>query len=267
MTYTVTINGIASSGITGFNVLKVKRPGVGELRNVHEVVPGVEGSWRWGEEKGDLLLTLTCFVEVADFTTRRDKVREVMKWADVGAEADIIISDKPTRIFFGELFAAPPIDEIRGLGQFDLDFRVRPYQFSSTVDSTAITIPASPEPYSGTVIVDTGDATTKPVIEVKAIAALTNGFNLTLNGNTIIYPITVPVNEIVTINSINATVSSDANYDTELTGVFDPSSLAMQDVAGLFPLLKDGSNTLGLNRRGAPANTLVTIYWRKRWLP
>lgn len=267
MTYTVTLNGVASSTITGFTVLRVKRPGLGETRTVYEVVPGVEGSWNWQEQKGDVALVLSCAVEVTDFTTRRDKVREVMKWADVGFDATLVIDDKPTRYFFGELSEAPPIEEMRSLGVFDLTFRVRPYQFDNSITSTIITATASPEPFSGTIVTDTGDVNTKPIIEVKALAALTAGFALTLNGLQLVYPVAMATNEIITINSINSTVQSNANYDTELTGVFDPALLAMTDVAGLFPTLKDGSNAYSLGRRGAPANTQITIYWRKRWLP
>lgn len=265
MTYTATINGVASP--TGFTLLRVRRTGMGEIRTVWELIPGQEGSTRWQEELGDALLVWLCMIEVNDVTLRRDKIREVMKWLQRSDEIEIIISDQPTRLYRGRLYATPNPDEMRYLSQFELQFRVDPYQYETSISNTTTTINASPDPYSGTIAVDTGDVETKPIIEVQALDPLTNGFALTLNGLTITYPVAMILDEIVTINCISSIVSTGVNGDLELTGFFDPNDLIMHDVAGLFPELFDGSNSLGLSRLGASGDTKLTFYWRKRWMP
>lgn len=263
----VTLDDVAlSDAVPGVIVKRVTRQLLGDRRDVFELVPGRAGSWRFGEQAGDRLITLqlalvgessTYPIEESGLEARRAACRALADWADHAQPVTLVADDEPDRYWMATVSSAPTPDEWLIRATVDLVFRVGPYALAlelSTHDEAltngalaTFSIPDNVNAY--------------PVVEITAGDAMASGFTLNVNGLELVYGAAVAPGDVLTVSSLSYTVSTGANTDTELEGSFVTADLSMGDVDGDFPILVPGSN--GIEIVGGDAD--VSISWRRRY--
>lgn len=256
-------NGVSSLDIPGFVIGKVTRRLIGEPRGTLRTVPGREGAWFFPEKRGMRQITMECFVEVDSYPTeRRDAITAVADWYDVELQGRLVISDEPDVYYDAVVAETPDPDEWRETGVFDLSFLVQPY--SNDLDTSthvATGDNAFTDSWDPDLVVPV-----YPVIEITPTTGTLDGFELSWNGETIIWAGTCPEGSTVTINSISAVVLLGESGDSMLVGAYDAAELAMAGVYGKFPTLLPGTNGMIFERTAGTA-TAVTIQttYRKRY--
>lgn len=262
MTTDLTLNGVAlSAAVPTALVLRVERELVGRRRYSDVEVPGRAGSWRFDEEPGNRALRVWIDIQAESFEARRDAVRELAYWADVGTTAALIVSDEPDRYHEAILADGADVEEWLVRAEIPLRFVVGPYSLASTVSTESLT--ANTNPDSGTfAIPDT--VTAEPVVEITPAGGAMTSFVLIVNGYTLTWEGDVASGETLTISSISDTVTLGPNDDVNLTGAFDTADLDMADVAGEFPLLLEGTQQWSISWTGAATSLGIVFTWRER---
>lgn len=244
-------------------VLDVVRPLVGTRRHTPVDIPGRPGSVIFDEEPGDRVIQVPMDLEADGFTDRRDAVRRLARWADIGTGAVLVIDDEPDRYHVALLENDDDVLERLCYGAATLRFRVGPYALAdelSTVSTSATT-----NPDSDTFNI-TDEVTAEPVVELTPAGGTLTGFTLTVNGYSLTWaggPIVA--GDTITISAISDTVTLGSNEDVDLTGSFDEADVDMADVSGEFPLLLEGPNAWSLSWTGTATSVAVVFTWRERF--
>lgn len=244
-------------------VLSVSRPLVGARRNVYVDVPGRSGSWSWADEPGDRALSIDLSLAGEDFAERRDAVRRLADWADLGRVAPLIISDEADRYHEAMLDAATDPAELLLHASTRLDFRVGPYALSTTISTQAEAAASNPD--SGMFSIP-DEVTALPVIEITPTNGTLLSVALTIEGRTISWSgDVILLGQTLTISTVSDTVTRGVNADVNLTGAYDPAAVNMVDVSGDFPLLVPGSNDWAIEWTGTATAVDIDIQWRRRY--
>lgn len=261
-TVDLTLNGVPlSSAVPEALVLDVSRPLVGKRRHTTVDIPGRAGSWRFNEEPGDRTIEITLDLEAETFAARRDAVRRLAYWADVGDTANLYISDEPDRFHEALLDSDDAVLERLCYGETTIEFLVGPYALATGLSTETITANSNPD--SDTF--DIPDAVTaEPVVEITPAGGGLTGFTLTVNGYAITWAGTLNSGETLTISSLSDTVTTGENEDVNLTGTFDEDDVDMADVSGEFPLLFEGTQSWSILWTGAATSVGVVFTWRER---
>lgn len=252
-----------STAVAEALVLDVRRPLVGKRRHTRVEIPGRAGSVTFDEEPGDRVLEIVIDLEAATFEDRRDAVRRLARWAEVGTSSQLIISDEPDRYHDAILENADTVLERLLYGAATLRFAVGPYSLASTPSTQ--TENATSNPDSDTFNI-TDDVYAEPVIELTPAGGTLTGFTLTVNGSALTWTgDTILAGETLTISSISDTITIGENEDVDLTGAFDEEDVSMADVSGTFPLLFSGANAWSLSRSGTATSVSIVFTWRERF--
>lgn len=259
------LNGVAlSTAVPEALVVKVARQLAGARRNVFVEMPGRSGSWIFPEQPGDRTLTITLDIQAAGFAARREAVRALAYWADVGAVARLIIDDEPDRYHEAILDAAvDPAEWLVSVEQLEVPFRVGPYALALNLSTETLPVSGG-SPESGSFVApDTVEAL--PVIEITPTDGTMTSLTFTLNGRAITYAATILDDETISISSISDTVTAGASGDVDLTGAFIPGAVAMASVSGDFGRIIEGTNSWSLQWTGTATAVTVTATWRERF--
>lgn len=263
----LSLAGVAlSTAVPEALVLVVERSLVGKRRHEHVDVPGRAGSWIFPEEPGDRTLSVTLDLKADSFDERRDAVRRLADWADLGAVAALIVSDEPDRYHEAILDDDTDPKEWLVRAELELRFRVGPYALAN--DPTELEIVVTAGEYNGTFDMP-GDVDGEPVIEVDPDGNGSIGsFGIDMNGDHLsVFGTTdelFPANEIVTVSSISDTVIIGPSGDELLTGAFDPAE-TMVEARGRFPMLVPGVNTIDFDSESTADPLILRIIWRRRF--
>lgn len=265
----VTLDTVAlSDAVPGVIVKRVTRQLLGDRRDVFELVPGRAGSWRFGEQAGDRLVTLelalvgettTYPIEESGLDARRAACRALADWADHPQPVTLVADDEPDRYWLATVASAPTPDEWLVRATVDLVFRVGPFAFADELSTEALELlDGAPATFT---IDDAVQA--YPVIEITAGfgSTMPDGFILTVNDLELVYGTAVAPDDVLTVSSLAYTVSRGANTDTELEGTFIVGNLSMADLDGDFPVLIPGENSITLTGGDVDA----TLTWRRRF--
>lgn len=260
----LTLNAIPlATAVPEAYVLQVTRPLVGKRRHSRVEIPGRAGSWIFDEEPGDRVLEIEVDLQAVSIEARREAVRALAYWCDIGSSAPLVISDEPDRYHVALLDDDPDPEEWLARARARLRFLVGPYALAN--DPSSETLSATTNPDSDTFsIPDT--VTAEPVIELTPTGGNVSAFSLNVNGYVLSWaggPILA--GETLTISAISDTVTLGANDDVDLTGAFDVSDLDMADVSGEFPLLLEGSNAWALSWTGTATAVTLEVTWRERF--
>jgi predicted phage tail component-like protein len=256
----ITLNGAAlSDEVPEAEVLRVTRPIVGARREQYVEVPGRAGSVLYPEEPGDRSLTIAIHILGDTFNDRRDAVRRLADWADIGQRSRLVIDDEPDRFHEAILAGAPTFDEWLTSGSGDLEFRTGPYALALAASVVDLTLPDN----SGTFPID-DDLPAFPVVEITPTDGTITSFTFELNDTSLSYAGLVNDDATITISSLAYTVTQGANTDINLTGAFDIGAVDLADVSGTFPVLLPGTNAWTLTWDGTATTVDVRITWRRR---
>lgn len=245
-----------TDAVPGALVLNVHRPLLGERRDIRELVPGRAGSWRFGEQAGDRIITIDLNIEGLSPGDRHHSMRLLADWVDVG-EAKLIIDDELDLYWLAVIETVPTPEEWINNADVSIDFRVGPYVHASSLSTDALSLTDGDA--SSLELDDTVDV--YPVIEVTAGETMATGFTLTVNGLVLVYGDPVASGDVLTVSALTYTVSTGVNTDTALDGVFVAADLSMGSVDGDFPILIPGVNSITVD--GGDADVAIT--WRRRY--
>ena len=266
MTTDVTLNGSAlSAAVPAAKVLEVRRQLVGRRRHRRASVPGRAGAWTFGEQPGDRTLVVVVDIEADSFADRRAAVVALANWCDLLEPSALIVDDQADRYHEALLDAVVDTDEWLRRSELELPFITGPYALASALSTESIAASGSPD--SGTFPI-TDKVTAEPIIELTPTDGTLTGFALTVNGYELSWTPaagSLASGETVTVSSISDTVTLGANDDVNLTGTFDVADVDMQDVAGEFPLLFEGSNAWALAWTGTATAVTLDLTWRERY--
>ena len=259
MTVTVSLDGISSSTIPELVIENVSRQITPAIRDVFREVPGRVGSWLFEEVGGDRELALTIAAVGDTLAERRAAVRAAGAWlyGDGLGRRKLIVDDEPDRFVWAKLAGSPVADELMRRGRFEAGFRTSAFSESVAISTDVLA-------GSGSIVITPATelaAFFEPSIEVTATAALGSGFSVDVDGTTISYGAAMALNDVVTISTLATTVTTGADTDTDLEGIFDPTLLAMTSVSGDFPVLRPGTNTVTLS-----ASISASFRWRERYV-
>ena len=256
---TISLDGVSSTSIPEIEIENVTRQIVPTLRSSYLEVPGRSGSWRFEEAAGDRALSATLAVIGDGLEARRTAVRAVGRWLYAPSLRKLIVSDEPDRFVWADISEAPSADELLARGRVPVVWRTGPFAEATSITTEALTNVSTL--FNVLPVVDHADEFV-PSIEVTATGSLGSGFSLTLNGTTISYGGALVASDVVTISSISATVTTGADTDTELDGVFVGGSLAMTDVDGDFPTVVPGDNDFVFSGGSAT----ISVRFRERFV-
>lgn len=261
----VTLNGVTlAAAVPTALVQKVVRPLVGKRRHSDVLIPGRAGALRYDEEPGNRTLEVEIDILAATFEERRAAVRALAEWADVGTTSALVFDDEPDRYHLAILDNDPDGDEwLTHAGTIVLRFDAGPYTYSDTVSTQIVTATTNPDNANTFTIPD--EIYAEPIIELTPAGGTMTGFTLTVNGFEITWaggPILA--GETLTISSLSDTVTLGVSGDVNLTGAYDPNTVAMTDVDGLFPLLLSGLNEWSIEWTGTATSIGLEFTWRER---
>jgi len=257
-------NGVSSATIPSLVIGKVTRKLLGKDRTVYRDIPGREGAWIFPEQRGMREIRMECFVQVDSFPiARRDAFDEVASWLGrVMGQSTLTISDEPNVYYEGVLGEPPDPDEWREAGTFEILFTVQPYALGLAVTTHTVT---GDDNFSHTWDPDI-EIPTDPVIEVTPTDGTLLGFELAINGNTLIWAGTLADDTTLTIDGVNVVVLTGSVGDVSLTGAYNPANLNMEGVFGTFPTLIPGNNIMTFVKTGGTATAVtIVIKYRKRY--
>jgi len=265
MTIDATLAAIAlSSSVPEAVILDHRRDLVGRRRHVRRNAPGRPGSWRWDEEPGDRNLELDVHIAAASIAARRDAVRRLAAWADVG-DAQLVLSDETDRYYEAILDDNAGLDELLQYAEGTVRFVTGPYSLAIATSSELVTA-AGPSPDSDSFNVG-DDVNVDPVIEVTALGGTVTSLTLTVNGDALTWTgaVALTAGEAVTISSLSSTVTVGVNVDADLVGAFNVAAVDMADVAGTFPILFPGANAWSIAWTGTATDLGIRFLWRERF--
>ena len=265
MTTDATLNTVAlSTAVPTALILKVARQLTGARRNVHVDIPGRAGSWTFPEQPGDRLLVISVDITADTFADRREAVRDLAYWADVGTVARLIIDDEPDRYHDAILDSTVDVNEwLTVADAVEVPFRTGPYANAIDISEEPLAISGSSPQAGSFVIPDTVEAL--PVIEITPTNGTLTTFTLDVNGTELTYATAVADDATITISSLVDTVFAGANIDPNLNGLLNPALVSMAGVTGEFPRLVEGTNNWSLTWAGTATTITVTIRWRERF--
>jgi phage-related protein len=268
--YLITLDGIDSTTIPEMICHRVVRTLLGKNRNVFVDVPGRDGSWFFPQKKGMRTIkiegsVLTSLVPGKSFPIdRRDAIERLADWMDKDGMVKMEISDHPGRYNLVSLSSEVSVDEWRHKGTFSAEFLADPYTYDNDTSSESITFVPNDSP-STIAFPDTVDA--YPIVEITANGGAINGGTLVVNGYELSFTETIGSGEKMTVSSLSYIVVPGANTDTECSGSFDPGSIAMVGISGMFPILISGATqSIELTSASTSAtNATLSFLWRRRY--
>lgn len=256
-------NGVASTDVAGLTIGPMRRDPLGEIRSSYLTVPGKEGAWMFPQPRGTKILEVECFVEADDKATFEARLREFANWLDVEGEATLALGADADTFYYGALEDATQNDEWRNTATYTLTWRVQPYLLDAVVTTEAWTADDN-----DTHVWDPDVAVyLSPVIVVTPTNGTLTKFELDANGETLTYTGSIASGQSITINGIASVIVTGPNGDTELTGAYNPSLLAVQYMEGTFPILAPGgNNTIQFVKLGGTATAInISVSYRKRY--
>jgi predicted phage tail component-like protein len=246
--------------VPGAIITDVSRQLLGARRTNFTDVPGVAGSWVFGDEPGDRTLTLSLHIVGDDFEERREAVRDLAAWADSVNAADLIVDDEPDRYERAILASAPEVTEQVTFAQVELEFRCGPYAFATAATTDSWTATSG---VARTFSVPDG-VNAQPILQLTAGGTSIPSTTVLCNGQTLTYGTQIPAAGVVTISSLAYVVTNVANTDTDLTGAFPVANVSMAAVDGTFPTLVPGTNSITVTTSNGQAMT-AALRWRRRY--
>lgn len=266
MTIVITWNGVDSDDVVPEVVFTNPVRGLlGEFRGSMMPVPGRYGSWAFPEVRGRRDITVSGFVLADSFpTARRDAVTKLADWLDVPQEAELIISDEPTVFYLAVLGDTGDINEWREVGEFEIVWHCQPYSFDTTI--TEIDFVGADFALTE-LLWDPGltGPAVYPVVEVEPSGGNITEFALNINGRTLYYTGLINSGDILTINSVSATVTQGPHIDSSLTGGYNAGDLDMAGVGGVFPTLIAGDNPIFWTADGTATGVDLRFFFRKTY--
>lgn len=258
---TVSFDGIdLDSVVPEALVTDVSRDLLGARRTTFTDVPGVAGSWVFGDEPGDRSLTLSVHILGDDFEERRDAVRRLADWADSTAASELVVDDEPDRYELAILASAPEVEERVNYASVQLEFRCGPYAWATATSTETWTAT------SGVAEVFTvpDGVNAAPILELTAGGSSIPSTTIVCNGATLTYGTQIPAAGVITVSSIAFVVTDVANTDTDCAGTFPVGDVSMAAVDGKFPTLVPGSNSITVTTSNGQAMT-AELLWRRRY--
>lgn len=244
-------------------VLAVRRPLVGRRRHVEVDVPGRAGSWIFPEEPGDRVVEFDVHVTEESFEDRREAVRLLAGWADVGDRARLVFDDEPDRFHSAILDTdATPAEWLRW-STIPLSFKAEPFAFALDESEEILALSGS-SPKAGTFSAP-DELAAEPIIEITPNNGTITAFGLELNGMLLGWSGLLPEDSALTISTISDTVTTGTNTDVDLTGAYDPDLVDMADVSGVFPYIVAGSNAWSFEWSGTATDITIEITWRRKF--
>lgn len=259
----ITLNGVSlAAAVPSAMVLDVRRDLVGERRHSRLKIPGRAGAWHYAEEPGDRFISVDISLAGDTFAERRDAVRDLAYWCDIGAVSRLVVDDEPDRFHDVILSATANLSEKLLAGQITLTFTAAPYSSAVTPSQEALSAPTSPATGSFDIV---DRVTAEPIIEITPAGTALTELTLVVNGYALTWSGEVDVAAVLTISSISDTVTAGANDDVDLIGAYDPAAVDMADVSGEFPLIFEGANDWSITYAGADAGLTIAVTWRERF--
>jgi predicted phage tail component-like protein len=241
-------------------ITNVRRSLLGTRRTVFQDVPGVAGSWTFGDQPGDRKIVLSIHILGDDFADRRDAVRRLAAWADSTAPAGLVLDDEPDRAEYAILTSTPEPDEMLLAASVDLEFRSGPYAYAMETSSASWS--ASSGVAHSLSVPD--DVDVFPIVTLTAGASPVSSLTLTVGERTLSYGTPLAAHASITISSMAFVVTEGENVDDLVVGTFDPEAVSMADVDGQFPVLTNGTNSVTVTTAGGSAMD-VDVLWRRRY--
>lgn len=258
---TATFNGVAlADAVPEALVVNVRRQILGSRRTVFTDVPGVAGAWQFGDKPGDRQLALSLHLLGDDFAQRRDAVRRLAQWADTTDPARLVLDDEDDRYELAILTSTPQPDELLVAATVDLEFRTSPYAYALDLSGYGWAA-TSGTAYS---LTPPDDVEMYPVLEVHAAYGSVPGFTVDVDGRTFTYGTAIAAGDYVTVSSLAFVAYTGPNVDLEAVGAFDPETVSMGAVDGVFPVLYPGTNSVTVTT-GNGAQLSVHFAWRRRY--
>lgn len=263
-TKVVTWNGAPSTNVEGLVITNITRGVLGVQRGSFLDIPGREGFYHFDQPRGRRTFIIEAFIDADGFPEpRRAAITELADWLDVLGQAKLAFADDPGVYYEAVLGEVPEITEWREWTElFEITWIAQPYAFDVDIEEETW--------------VDDNNHThgwsidlkmpVYPVIEITPLNGTLLQFTLTTNGQVLTYSGSVDSNDTLTINSIAPIVVSGTNTDLELTGVYNPVLRSMSGVAGAFPTLVPGSNSIIFVRQGGTATSFsFTVSYRRKY--
>lgn len=263
-TKVVTWNGAASTNVEGLVITQVTKGLLGAQRGSFIDVPGREGFYHFSQPRGRRTVTVEAFVEADSFPeARRANITELADWLDVIGQAKLILGDDPGVYYEAVLESVPDLIEWRDWTElFEIVWVTQPYAFDMDVEEESWTDDNN-HTHNWTLDLK---MPLYPVIEITPTNGTLSQFTLTTNGEALTYSGLVNSGDTLTINSIAPIVVSGSNTDLELTGVYNPVTRSMSGVAGAFPTLIPGGNSITFVRQGGTATSFsFTVSYRRKY--
>ena len=258
----LTLNGTTlAAAVPEALVVSVRRGLVGKRRHSRVEIPGRAGAWTFAEEPGDRTIEIDLDLLGIDFEARREAVRELAYWCDIGAPAKLVIEDEPDRFHLVLLDDAPDVNEWLLRGAVALRFTADPYAYLTAATVRNFTATTNPDNESFSI---PDRVSADPVVVLGAVGGNVTAFTLTVNGYVLSWAGSISAGTSLTISSISDTVSVGPSGDVELTGAFNVNDLDMADVSGQFPILLEGSNAWALSWTGSATSVSISFTWRER---
>lgn len=264
MTTDISLNGVAlSTAVPEAIVLVIERPLVGKRRHETVDAPGRAGSWTFNEEPGDRVLSVDLDLQGDSFDDRRDAVRRLADWCDLGAVAAFIADDEPDRYHSVLLDDDTNPAEWLVRATITLRFRAGPYALALAPTTEELTIT---DGHLTAVLNVPGDVDAEAVFEIDPNGnGYIDGFTLTVNDDMLTVLGPFGADQIVTVSAISDTVTVGPSGDELLTGAFNPADISMGQVSGRFPVLVPGDNDIALDMEATATPALLRIIWRRRY--
>lgn len=261
---TINFDGVDLSTIPEVELLRVRRPIVGNRRDDYIEVPGREGFWLFTERPGARTIVLEFDILATSFADRRAAVVELADYLDSPRGlARLIVDDEPDRFHLCRLSSAPDPEEWLNHGAFSVELTAEP--FAQALTPSVETWSAATGVAEVFSIPDKVDAF--PEFEITANGGTITGFSLDVNGTVLTYAVGgtgLIAGETLTVSTIGYVVTRGVSGDPDLDGSFDPDDLDMETVSGDFGDLLPGSNSVTITRTGTATTIGVVARWRRR---
>jgi len=258
-----TWNSVASSGLTGFHIVKAHRKMIGTPRDQFVPTPGREGAWAFAERRGNRHITVDCAIGAGSVGVagRHALVTAVADWFDVLGPAHLIFSDQSDRYWLAYASGDPDPDEWREHSTFTLEWECSPYAYAVDITSQCVT---ATNPYSNSISIP-GNMEALPEVTITPLDGTLTEYTFTANSYSITDGTTYVQGTAIVISSLSDTVTTGVTVDEALTGAYSPAALSMVNVVGDFPILAAGSNNYSLSWSGTATQVRVCFRYRRRY--